>query len=189
MTTLYDIMSTCAHYECPQDKKELAQMLEVVKGKSSVLEIGSNFGGTLYRMGQVLAPKSVMVSVDLPIDNTPKFFFPVETLQFNCKRLSDMGHHVELYIEDSHDPETVKKVASYAPFDFVFIDGDHSYEGVKADWFNYGPMGRIVGFHDICGPVNDCVKFWRELKEDNDYRTEEFITKDAGFGIGIVYRE
>jgi hypothetical protein len=76
-----------------------------------------------------------------------------------------------------------------APFDFGFIDGDHSYEGVKADWENYGPMCKIVGFHDIAGQVAGCVRFWNELKASVKYRIEEFLAPETHMGIGIVYRE
>ena len=186
---LYEQLAILIHYECPQDREELNQMLAIVKGKSSVLEVGSNFGGTFYRMAEVAAPGALMVSVDLPVDDTPKNLEPVETLRMNCKRAADLGRHVELFIADSHAAETVERVGKFAPFDFVFIDGDHSYEGVKADWMNYGPMGKVVGFHDIAGPVEGCVRFWAELKASGAFRTEEFVSAGKGFGIGIVYRE
>lgn len=35
--------------------------------------------------------------------------------------------------------------------DFLFIDGDHNYDGVKADWDLYSPLlasGAMVAFHD-----------------------------------------
>jgi predicted O-methyltransferase YrrM len=41
---------------------------------------------------------------------------------------------------------------------FIFIDGDHSYKGVRQDIIDYFPLlapGGIMVFHDYLPPLND----------------------------------
>lgn len=182
------LMAMLRHYELPQNPEELTQMLKLIQGKRSLLEIGSSFGGTLKYMASVMPRGSKVVVVDLACDDTPKFLNPLATLRENCRKLALLGANVELFIGDSHDKATVEGVKRYAPFDFVFIDGDHSYEGVKQDWENYGPMGKMVGFHDVfCLP--DVKRLWDEIKETG-VKTEEYVaTQEPKFGIGIVFKE
>ena len=185
-----ELMEMLEHYSCPQNPDELAWMLERIKGARSLLEVGSSFGGTLKRMAAVMTKGSRIVSVDLACDSTPSFLNPLDSLKDTCRKIGLMGGNVELFIGNSHAPETVEAVRKYGPYDFGFIDGDHSYDGVKQDWEDYGPMCKVVGFHDIAGPVEGCARFWNELKASGRYRTEECIDDDARkFGIGIVYRE
>ena len=186
-----NLMKILEHYSSPQNPDELAWMLERVKGCRSLLEVGSSFGGTLRRMASVMPKGSKIVSVDLPCDSTPKFLNPLDSLKNACQQIGWLGARVELFVGDSHSPDTVAAVRAHGPYDFAFIDGDHSYDGVKRDWLDYGPMCKVVGFHDIGGPVEACKRFWDELKASGRYRTEEFVSdnKDAMFGIGIVYME
>src|SRR5262249_52886582 len=98
---------------------------------------------------------------------------------------------------NSHDPSTVERVETLLggrKVDVIFIDGDHSYAGIRQDFLEYRRLvrqGGIVAFHDIVhnrfDPDIDVARFWDELKVCFKY--EEIIdSPDQGnFGIGIVY--
>jgi hypothetical protein len=51
-----------------------------------------------------------------------------------------------------------------APFDFVFIDSDHSFEGLQTDWNAWAPLASdVIALHDVVGaPGDGSVRFARE---------------------------
>ena len=57
----------------------------------------------------------------------------------------------------------------------LFIDGDHSYDGVKKDikWIKHVIPGGIVAFHDYLLPKykNSVVKAVNEIKDTLDFQT------------------
>jgi predicted O-methyltransferase YrrM len=85
-----------------------------------------------------------------------------------------------------HDMDSVQYLkACKDRFDVIFIDGDHSYEGVKADFEHAKPRLNSDGFlifHDIASRgCPGVVQLWDEIKND---RCEEFVHSDT-CGIGI----
>jgi predicted O-methyltransferase YrrM len=103
---------------------------------------------------------------------------------------------------NSHELNTFRKVKALLGtrmIDFLFLDGDHTYNGVKSDFEMYSSLvkkGGIIAFHDIIshdkyhnpdGTIN-VNRFWIEIK--NSYKNIELI-KDINqgwAGIGIIYK-
>ena len=78
--------------------------------------------------------------------------------------------------------------------DFLLIDGDHTYEGVKSDFEMYSSIvrkGGLIAIHDIVAntQTRDCSvnKFWEEVK--SKYETFEIVNswKQGWGGIGLIY--
>jgi len=103
--------------------------------------------------------------------------------------------------KDSHKKETkdkLVKILDGRKIDFLFIDGDHRYRGVKKDFQLYSSLVKengLIAFHDILFhpnvPACKVYKFWNEIK--GKYKNMEFIDSedDHGWGqwggIGIIY--
>jgi len=161
-----------------------------------VVEIGAFQGGTLALFTQVAPSNCQFLSIDIA-------FGVPQTLAF--RKFATRQQEVRCIRGDSSDigvREKVKKWLGKSKIDVLFIDGDHSYQGVKADFENYSPMvrkGGLIIFHDIVEDyttrygkptpsyTGGVPQFWKELKSAG-YVYEEFIENSSqdGFGIGVI---
>lgn len=178
-----------------QNEWEFYQLLEEYKQlkPKAILEIGSFFGGTLWHWLMNADELKTVTSIDLPITESDGRFAQMKECR---ERWHGWTKHtwstpllVDLAIDSTH-PLAIENAFMANPngVDFLFIDGDHSYEGVKADYENYyklvNPGGMIV-FHDIVGYWT-VKKFWDEVKVGKKYK-EICNSGPDGWGIGCLY--
>lgn len=174
-----------------QDPAELEAFVRVVKseGVRSYLEIGSKFGGSLDAIVHAMPVGARAVAVDLGASND---------LKSVVSRLKIDLYDIHLVLGDSVDSRTVEKVRALGPYDLVLIDANHHESYVRKDWFNYGPMGRVVAFHDIAYDLGDrqpkpwkieVPKVWNEIKNGYRYLEIKLCNTGRDNGIGILWRE
>ena len=161
-----------------------------------VVEIGTHRGGTLVCWSAVAAPEAHIVSIDIPTDDGIEMGARDEDLA-RVRRMLQPGQTLTAIGGDSHAPSTraqLDEALGGAPVDFLWVDGDHSYDGVKSDFEMYGGLvraGGLVAFHDVRAsdfwPSFGTPAFWNEIKRR--YRAHEYVAETqsgAGMGIGVL---
>lgn len=190
--------STMYETSISQVESEIAGLIEILQRENvrSFLEIGSRFGGSLWRIANTLPKGSRIVSCDSGKGMGGKKLGATDSLKACIARLKEIGYDAHLVVGDSQLPEQINAVKKLAPFDAAFIDGDHELRGVTRDWKNYGRMARIVAFHDAgwIKPENYAnakvvrvPELWQDLKAK--YRSQEFFDRSTGgnMGIGVLW--
>jgi predicted O-methyltransferase YrrM len=184
-------------FKAIQVPSELTTLGEILKDQTPecALEIGTAFGGTLLFLCRLARPSATIVSVDLPGGRFGGGYKPWRRWAYQS--FARRGQRLHLLQGDSQSNDMLARVKAAfqnRPLDYIFIDGDHRYEGVKRDFEIYAPMvrkGGLVAFHDIVeGPieaVGGVPQFWKEIKRQ--YRHIEIIhdPRQGGCGLGLLY--
>lgn len=181
-----------------QKRSEILRLVERVESlrPEAVCEVGAAKGGTAFLFAHAAAPGATIISVDLAFGAARR-----EAIGGFARR----GQRVVCVEGDSHSAGTLEAVRASLlgrPLDLLYLDGDHSYEGVAADFRLYGPLvrrGGLVVFHDIVpdyrtrfgvetsSETGGVPRFWGEIK--SAFTGVEEIVEDEGqdgFGIGVL---
>jgi cephalosporin hydroxylase len=177
---------------------ELVGLVDVLRKAElrHVMEIGSEAGGTFWLWCQLAALGGIKISVDKPDGDSGSWrFVEPNALAARIEQFKAFAPRVEVVTGDSHSPlirSRVRSILGEQLLDFLFIDGDHSYDGVKTDFAHYREFvrrGGLIAFHDIKGTefhrhrgcfVSD---FWDELPKEGK---REFIAPCEWGGIGLI---
>jgi len=162
-----------------QDPDEVTGLCEILikEDINVVLEIGMFGGGTMNLWSKFAKDEALLVGVD--IEDRVK---GRKTNKPTQKFISIIG--------DSTSQDTIDKVSQALNgnyVDYLFIDGNHVYDFVKADYMNYSKFvktGGVIAFHDTYG--NDHVK--KAIREIAllEEKIAEFATSGKAYKMGIT---
>jgi predicted O-methyltransferase YrrM len=172
----------------------LLERLQVARPRF-VLEIGTGAGGTSYLLSRVAAADGLFVTCCLHA--------PPITASW-LRRGNRRRQSVDVLSLDTHTADARRLLHERFPdgVDVLFIDGDHSYEGVRQDFLDYADLLRprsLLVFHDIVEDyrtryaittgswVGGVPRFWRELRSaaPSAFRIEEHVNSPLQDGMGI----
>lgn len=177
-----------------QIREEIERLADFIYGLAPrhVMEIGSHKGATFYLWCKL--PRSPGKSIALDLAGGGFGGLSAREAATRDARMRTWAAQVYCINADSHSLDTyytVKQALAGDRLDFLFIDGDHSYDGVKLDYWMYQDLvreGGYIAFHDINDNEwhrhRNCHvgRLWGELRGE---KTEFNSHADSG-GIGLI---
>jgi predicted O-methyltransferase YrrM len=193
-------------FEPWQERSEIRGFLNLIAEirPRTILEVGTSYGGSLFLFARVATPDALIVSIDLPDGEFGGGYPAWRSVLY--RSFAAAGQRIRLLRADSHEPQTLEAARAALggrQVDMLFIDGDHTYEGVKQDFEMYRSLlrsGGVVAFHDIVPPSpngptprsdndlqgGEVSQFWDELRSTHE--VFEFVEDwhSGRFGIGAI---
>ena len=182
-------------YQIKSEIKSLVELLQKHKPEKYI-EIGTADGGTHFLIRKLCKSIEFSVAVDTDIRNKMLLDMITETKESRYVR-GFSNHKGTVAVVES-------LFSNKAEVDVLFIDGDHSYDGVKSDFDCYSHLvctGGLIIFHDVVEDwgqrygqktnkyTGGVPKFFAEIKGDYDHYVFIEDQKQDGFGIGVIVKK
>lgn len=184
-------------FRVDQKKPEFLQLLTQVQALApkQLVEIGGRRGGSSLLFSIAAGQAAGIITIDLGNKGAR-----VRRLNALCE-----GRNIAFWQGDSHAASTFNRLQQHLEgefLDFLFIDGDHSYEGAKQDFHTYSQLvrsGGLIALHDIqpdfaraygvqtASWSGGVPRLWEELVASSLDTTP--LVSDPyqdGYGIGLI---
>jgi predicted O-methyltransferase YrrM len=170
--------------------EEIACLARHAAGRTRLAEIGVWQGATTRRLRRAMAPGATLFAIDP---------YPTGRLGVSYQKIMAHGevgrvsNGTVIWIEQKGvDAAGDPSVTAAAPFDFVFVDGDHTYEALHGDWTRWSPLiapGGIIALHDSVLPPDGgagagSMRYFAEVIACDD----RFDTIDTVYSLSVLRR-
>jgi predicted O-methyltransferase YrrM len=169
----------CAKGYTQTTEEERNCLSRLASGKKKLAEIGVYYGVTTCRLRGAMDPKGVLFAIDP---------YPRQRLGFSSHRIIARREVSKILVGTVNWVRTTGSEAAKQlcqndtrDFDFVFVDGDHTYEGLQADWEGWSTLiaeGGIIALHDSRSTPNQSIDDWGSVRF-----TREIIECDPQFQV------
>jgi predicted O-methyltransferase YrrM len=159
------------------------------------VEIGSALGKSASHIGMALKEngRGILYAIDPHQPTEWNDFNAIDSFKEFTRNIYALGLREQVSIIRSYSDAAAREWR--LPIDLIFIDGDHSYEGVKRDWELFLPHIKpsgIVVFHDTMwdlppyvGTVRSDIgvpQFVDELRRQG----YQVLTINRDYGVSLV---
>lgn len=148
-------------------------------GRRLLAEIGVWHGVTTTRLRAVMAPDAVLYAIDPYLVGRLGFSMQQRIARSEVNRVGN--GRVEFVRTTGAEAARSLASAAAGALEFLFIDGDHSYDGLKADWEGWASHvapGGVVALHDSRPTPS------RPMHDAGSVRyTRDVIRRDARFAV------
>lgn len=148
------------------NSRELETLRKYASGAHLAVEIGTYQGVSAAVIASVLDPHGILFCIDPWPDSNARPNPSWHICQRHLRR-QKVTHRINILRAASRDVRN--KIPDV--IDFVFIDGDHSWEGIKTDWEIVSPRiarGGVVCLHDSFVPP---AEPWKHLPSVDFFHT------------------
>lgn len=141
-------------------------------------------------IGRARGGSAILILAAMDYGRNNPFLYSIDcnssSLQETDSFLSEIGarDYIDLVVGRSTDKEIIGRSPKRP--EFVFIDGDHTYEGAKADYENYGRRSNNIFFHDMYKGRPDALVDTRLEKLYYEIKNEGVFEEKANVG-SLVY--
>ena len=155
-----------------RDQESTEGLLDLIK------ELGDNSDKTMIEIGSFVGESTVLFAQSfkevIAVDPFMEGYDDLDPTSY----LFEFKNVYQTYLDRTGDHKNIKTIVSTSDdaveklegskYDFIYLDGLHTYEGVKNDIINYLPLvkdGGVIGGHDYTNQIEHLVGVYKAVNE------------------------